>query len=266
MRSDLFDWIIQDLCGERVPQGLAVAAVGGYGRREQAPGSDVDLMFLHVPGDAAASHGIADTVLYPLWDSGLQVSHAVRTPVECTAEATSRLESLTALLDARRLAGSPELVNHVREGAVGVIRQEPAAFVDALRRSREERDRRYGSVGRTLDPDLKEGLGGLRDIQILRWLAAAGVGGGDGKHPGENPTHSLTRSLDHLLLVRWALHLASSSRNNRLAAELHEAVAAHLGIEGRPGWEARDDIYARRVRPWSMGRARNGSGVGRGPG
>jgi [protein-PII] uridylyltransferase len=198
-------------------------------------------MFLHVP-DASAVDEMADAILYPLWDSGLQVSHAVRTPAECSAESTSRLESLTALLDARHLAGSQELVDHVREGAADVIRREPAAFVDDLRRSREDRDRRYGSVGRMLEPDLKEGLGGLRDIQILRWLAAAEVGGGAEEEPGQDPTRSLTRSLDYLLLVRSALHLASSSVSNRLAAELQETVAARLGIEGRPGWEARDEM------------------------
>jgi [protein-PII] uridylyltransferase len=133
-------------------------------------------------------------------------------------------------------------VDHVREGAVRMIRGEPTAFVEELRRSREERDRRYGSVGRMLEPDLKEGLGGLRDIQILRWLAAAGVGGGAREELGQDPTRSITSSLDHLLLVRSALHLASSSLSNRLAAELHETVAARLGIDGRPGWEPRDEL------------------------
>jgi UTP:GlnB (protein PII) uridylyltransferase len=215
-----------------------VAAVGGYGRQEQAPGSDVDLMFLHVVDGHSDVGRLVDAVLYPLWDSGLPVSHAVRTPAECRAEAAARLESLTALLEARVLAGSAELVHEARMAALEVLHQDSAGFVEALRRSRGEREARFGSVGRMLEPDLKEGLGGLRDIQVLRWLAQL-------REPEGNGTASsveVEMALDYLLLVRTALHRVASSRSNLLLAEHHQAIAEALGIEDRPGWEPRDGL------------------------
>lgn len=238
-RSDRLDGCVRALCGD-VASGVAVAAVGGYGRREQTPGSDVDLLFLHGGDDPSLIGRLVDAVLYPLWDAGVPVSHSVRTLAECRHEAAARVESLTALLDARVLAGSAELVGRASELSRDVVRQDTARFVEALRRSRGERDRRFGSVGRTLEPDLKEGLGGMRDVQVLRWLATVADPtdeAGDGDGPIRPP-----EALDHLLLVRMALHRASSSRSNRLLAEHHEPVAALLGIQDEPDWEARDRL------------------------
>ena len=233
------DEVIRALCGE-LPSSIAVAAVGGYGRRELSPGSDVDLMFVHLPDGGTSTQQLVDEVLYPLWDSGLPVSHAVRTAADCEAEASVRLESLTALLDARPLAGSRELVEEAREAATKIAGADAEAFVETLRRSRQHRRSRFGSVGRMLEPDLKEGLGGLRDIQILQWLAALGLGTGPTRAGRGQSQDRLANALDHFLLVRTALHRISASRPNRLLAEHHQPVAAALGIEDRPGWEARD--------------------------
>jgi [protein-PII] uridylyltransferase len=233
------DGVIRALCGE-LPWDVALAAVGGYGRRELAPGSDIDLMFLHLPEGHPRVQQLVDAVLYPLWDSGLPVSHSVRTPEECRAEAASQVESLTALLDARSLAGSTELFGQARKAARDVAGEDTKAFVGALRRSRQERESRFGSVGRMLEPDLKEGLGGLRDIQALRWVAMLTGREDPAGARGEDPPYSLAGALDHLLLVRTALHRISASRSNRLVAEHHQQIADALGIEDRPGWEARD--------------------------
>jgi [protein-PII] uridylyltransferase len=213
-----------------------VGAVGGFGRGEQVPGSDVDLTFLHAVDGPSDVRELVDAVLYPLWDSGLPVSHSVRTVAECRAEAAARLESLTALLDARMLTGSVELVDGARTAAEEVLREDPAAFVEAIRRSRREREARFGSVGRMLEPDLKEGLGGLRDLQVLRWLTRL-------PEPAPAADSGLVEAaLDFLLLVRAALHRASGTRSNRLLAEHHGTMAQALGVEDRPGWEARDRL------------------------
>jgi [protein-PII] uridylyltransferase len=251
-RSDAVDDALEALTGD-VPPSLAVAAVGGYGRRELLPGSDIDLMFLHSPEADPGLQQLVDAVLYPLWDSGLPVSHSVRTVAECRAESAARVESLTALLDGRPVAGSIELVGRAKEAAMDVISQDPRAFVEALDRSREDRRARFGSVGQMLEPDLKEALGGLRDIQVLRWMVRLTNRGEDTGAPyGELPS-ALVDALDFLLLARTALHRTSSSRSNRLLAEHHRAVAGELGIEDRPDWDARDGLmrtlfgHARRV-------------------
>ncbi len=231
--------MIRGLCGE-LPSDVAVAAVGGFGRRELAPGSDVDLMFVHLTEGRTHKGHLVDAILYPLWDSGLPVSHSVRTPADCRAEAAARLESLTALLDARPLAGSIELVGQAKEAATTTVREDAEAFVGALRRSRQERGARFGSVGRMLEPDLKEGLGGLRDIQILRWLAMLGVLEESIEVEAEGSPSPLAGAQNHLLLVRAALQRTSTSRSNRLLAEYHQPVAEALEIEDRPGWEPRD--------------------------
>ncbi|MGH2556408.1 MAG: HD domain-containing protein, partial [Actinomycetota bacterium] len=238
-RSRAVDEAVQAIAGD-VPPSLVVTAVGGYGRQELAPGSDVDLMFLHPPEADAGLRQLVDAVLYPLWDSGLAVSHAVRTVDECRGESVARVESLTALLDARLLAGSAELLQQARVAALEVLHGGAEAFVDALRRSRNDREQRFGFVGRMLEPDLKEGIGGLRDIQVLRWMAR--LAGAEDDPVDEVLARPVVEALDFLLLARAALHRASSSRSNLLLAEHHQAVAEELGMEDRPDWEARDGL------------------------
>lgn len=240
-RSRAVDQAVQALSGD-VPPGLAVAAVGGYGRRELAPGSDVDLMFLHPPEDDAGLRRLVDAVLYPLWDSGLPVSHSVRTVAECRAESVAQVGSLTAILDARPLAGSAELLGEARVAALEVLNGDADSFVDALRRSRDDRAVRFGSVGRMLEPDLKEGLGGLRDIQVLRWMGRLTDPEDETDATDEELPLAVVEALDFLLLARTALHRISSSRSNRLLAEHHQAVAEALDIEDRPDWEGRDGL------------------------
>jgi [protein-PII] uridylyltransferase len=228
-----------------------VAAVGGYGRRELVPGSDIDLLFLHGDAPNERIQGLVTAILYPLWDAGLHVSHAVRTPDECQSEGATSLESFTSLLDARVVVGWGEIVRNVRTSAQQEIRRGADKFRDALRRSREDRSRKFGSFGEQLEPDIKESLGGLRDIQMLRWDQAGAAGADAEDRPA---SESLEPDLlDHLLLVRTALHRVSSSRSNRLVAEHHQAVAQLLGIKDRPGWEPRDSLmrelshYGRRL-------------------
>ncbi len=208
---------------------MAIAATGGYGRRRLVPGSDLDVLFVYGPGRRDETAKVVDAVLYPLWNDGVQASHAVRTPAECRDEAEARLESVTALLDTRHLAGDERLSVAARSAAAEVIGRDREAFERRLTASREERGERFGVLAHGLEPDLKEALGGLRDAAIPGWLGAPG--GDDDER--------------FLMAVRTALHHVSGGRSNRLAADLQPAVAERLGVRGEEGWEARDRLLQR---------------------
>ena len=237
-RSELVDRTVRALFRPFEDRGLALAAVGGYGRGELAPGSDVDLLVLHGAGD---DQGVAEafaSVLYPLWDAGMTVGHAVRTPAECLQEASLRIDSMTSLLDARFLAGREELLAEASNAVGGAVLRDGEAFVERLNASRGERDRRFGHLSHTLEPDLKEALGGLRDLHLLGWLAAANLGG----RLRPRDEEAVARAHDVLFGVRAALHRVSRGRSNRLSAELQAPTAELLGIQPEPGWESRDAL------------------------
>ena len=234
-------------CGPRLGASVAVVAVGGYGRRELCPASDVDLLLLHpgLPRDDLEL--LVRTVVYPLWDVGLTVGYAVRTRREALA-ATEELDAATALLDARTVAGDSGLAGQVRDEGLRRIARQPARLLEQLLRSDEERHVATATPTETLEPDLKLGAGGLRDIQSLRWAAAALVGR-PGLEPlvpagllGADDLPRLRRAEQVLLSARVALHLARADREGRAGAparvaakddsvrfELHEDVAARLG-------------------------------------
>ncbi|MGH2576382.1 MAG: nucleotidyltransferase domain-containing protein, partial [Actinomycetota bacterium] len=154
-----------------MPPRVALVALGGYGRGELAPCSDVDLLILH-GGDAPEEiEGLAERLLYPLWDAGLTVGHGVRTADECLSIASERLDAATAMLDARLLAGDVGSWDEVRDRLRAWARNDPRGFAERLVVSASDRRERFGSVSSLLEPDLKEGSGGLRDLQTMGWLA-----------------------------------------------------------------------------------------------
>jgi [protein-PII] uridylyltransferase len=211
---------------------VSVAAIGGYGRREMTPGSDLDVLLLYAAGRDVDVESVARGVLYPLWDAGIRASQAVRTVEECRTESAGSLATLTAMLDARALSGRLDLVEDARAGTLGAATADVPGFVASLRSSRSDREERFGSVGERLEPHLKEGLGGLRDVQVLRWLRLVGLDA-DEPEPGWNAA-----------LLRWrtALHRVAGPGTDRLAADHHEAVAELLGVPAEPGWEPRDAL------------------------
>ncbi len=231
-RADAMDAAVRRL----VPQDLtrtAVAAVGGYGRSELTPGSDVDLLVVYEHGAEDEAAAVAEAVLYPLWDAGITVGHAVRTPGECVFEARRDLRTLTSLLSARVLDGAELIIDLARDAAAEIVRDDPAGFLAALTEARAERERRFGRIGRVQEPDVKESVGGLRDLQTLVWLEAV---------PGWNVSRAFDAgsALDTLLAVRIALHRVSGGREDRLGEGSQGAVAAELRIQGETGWEPRD--------------------------
>ncbi len=199
--------------------GIALAAVGGLGRREQGPRSDLDLVLLHAPeidlGD------LADRIWYPIWDAGYRLDHSVRTPAEARRLAGLDIKVLLGLLDLRLIAGDQELVSELRACVLGDWRGLASKRLGELSQAATERARRFGSVAHSLEPDLKESAGGLRDVTVLRAVAAASL--------TDVPHSKLAPARELLLDVRDAIHDCGTS-GNRLVAQDREAVAQRLGI------------------------------------
>lgn len=214
-----------------------MVAVGGYGRAELAPGSDLDLTF--VPGTVPESRlrAALDAVLYPLWDTGVRVSHAVRTPEECLEQARRDLSALAAWLDRRPVAGRPDPMRRADALVQALLREAGAEVIEGLLAARAERARRRAPVPSALEPDLKEGLGGLRDLHLLRWVAT--VAGWRRSAP-RGAGRRLEEARDLFLRARAGLHRLTGGRTDVLGAEYHGALAELLGVADEPGWEARD--------------------------
>ena len=205
--------------------GAALVAVGGYGRGELAPGSDLDLLLLHPPAaDASDVTAVADRLWYPVWDAGLRLDHAVRVPAEARRLAAADLKVLLGLLDARTVTGDDALTRMVRESVLGDWRALAARRLEELRHGVEERAQRSGELAHLLEPDLKESYGGLRDLVALRAVAASWV--------TDAPVASLAAHRDLLLGVRDALHLVTSRPGDRLLHQEQVPVATRLGLDG----------------------------------
>lgn len=250
--TDAVDEGIIELSERALERGrLAVVAVGGYGRKELCPGSDVDLLLLHDGLDEVVLEGVVKDVVYPLWDSGVKVGYAVRTVKEAVAMG-SDLDTATATLDARRLAGDATLVTDVRVGLLSRLRKKPKRFLEQLTAADAERRARAGDAAEVLEPDLKSGAGGLRDVQSLRWAAAVLVGelGLDplvsAGYLGADDRTRLARAYERLLATRVALHLANEAPNEVLRMELQGDVAQRLGHED--GVDERDTAAHRLLR------------------
>ncbi|MGZ4595438.1 MAG: [protein-PII] uridylyltransferase family protein, partial [Actinomycetes bacterium] len=179
--------------------GVALVAVGGYGRGELAPGSDLDLLLLHT--DRKHSAGVselADGIWYPVWDTGVHLDHSVRTFDEARRLASTDLAVLLGLLDARHVAGDPAVAQRLRSSVLGDWRAAARRRLPALRAAWEERGTRQGDLRHDLEPDLKEGRGGLRDLVSLRAVAASWV--------ADRPHRDVDDAVRRLADVRDALH------------------------------------------------------------
>jgi [protein-PII] uridylyltransferase len=243
-RADLLDAQIARLFdGGGAPRGVAVVAVGGYGRREQLPRSDVDLLILHDPSaDPDELARTVDALLYPLWDEGLQLGQALRTPLECGVIARTHVDALTSMLDRRRVAGDGALVDEMDREVRGLVRDDPEAFVARLRTAAAERRARFGAVGHRIEPELKEGDGGLRDVASLGWLSVA-VGSLEGAGAlRDRERVAVSDAAEFLTRVRSALHLETGARTDRLRRDLQPAVARAMGFEDVPALPAEDAL------------------------
>ncbi len=206
-----------------VPRGVAMVALGGYGRSEQCPGSDLDVALVHSPGIDMA--GIAERVWYPLWDAGLKLGHQVGTVEQLLEVGLENLEMATSLLSTRRVAGAADLAADLAERALSQWRVRSRRNLNQLRDAVAARHARFGEVAFLLEPDLKEARGGLRDVHSLVWLEKATV-------PILRDVESagLAAAFETLLTVRVELHRLTGQRSDKLLLELQDDVAVALGL------------------------------------
>jgi [protein-PII] uridylyltransferase len=223
------------------PAGTAIAAVGGYGRGMLLPRSDVDLLVLHDGADADAVARLADALLYPLWDGGFEVGHAVRTVEECE-RAAERLETGASLLDLRHFGGDERLSRAALATVVRRVRADPAGFVEAIAADAARRRERFGSTASLLEPELKEGAGGWRDLHSVRLLdRAVGPLEEAGVLRGRE-REALAAAEEFLARVRSALHLETGRRTDRLVLDHQPRIAAAMGFEDEPRLVAIDGL------------------------
>ncbi|MFI1313602.1 [protein-PII] uridylyltransferase [Streptomyces albidoflavus] len=204
-------------------RGVALVAVGGYGRGELSPRSDLDLLLLHDGSAPAADIArLADRIWYPVWDLGLDLDHSVRTLGEARRTAADDLKAQLGLLDARHLAGDLGTTAALRTTVLADWRNQAPERLPHLRELCEERAERAGELQYLLEPDLKEARGGLRDATALRAVAASWL--------ADAPREGLDDARRRLLDVRDALHLTTGRSTDRLALQEQDQVAAALGL------------------------------------
>ncbi|MFE6777825.1 [protein-PII] uridylyltransferase [Streptomyces sp. NPDC057702] len=204
-------------------RGVALVAVGGYGRGELSPRSDLEVVLLHDGHlDAPALAHLADQIWYPIWDAGLPLDHSVRTLAEARTAAARDLRAHLALLDARHVAGDAALTARLRSVALADWRASARQLLPQLHELCQERARRHGELRFLLEPDLREAHGGLRDVTALRAVAASWLA--DAPRPG------LERACHRLLDVRDTLHLVTGRATARLALQDQGPVAARLDL------------------------------------
>jgi [protein-PII] uridylyltransferase len=212
---------------------VALVAVGSYGRAELCPGSDVDVFLVH---DARADvDAVAGRLWYPLWDAGFVLGHSTNTVKGELALAERDLHALTAWLDARLVGGDAELFAATVERIRELAKRRRARLIEDLRYAATSRREKFGVVAEMLEPNVKEGGGGLRDVHSLSWIGwALGEPGGWGAllehgylRPGD--TNRLADAHDRLLDIRVALHRVTRRRTDTLTLQEQDAVAAATG-------------------------------------
>jgi [protein-PII] uridylyltransferase len=201
--------------------GVALVAVGGYGRRELAPHSDLDVILVHT--DEADVGVLATEVWYPLWDAGANVDHAVRALDDVTAAAEQDVRVALGLLDARHVVGDTAVTLRLRSTLLAQWRREARERLPELAAMVERRVERVGELAHASVPDLKESGGGLRDATILNALVATWL--------VDVPHSDLERSRQALLDVRDALHEVAGRASDRIGPDTWEDLAAALGHE-----------------------------------
>ncbi|MGK2922538.1 MAG: [protein-PII] uridylyltransferase [Methyloceanibacter sp.] len=221
---------------------MAVVAQGGYGRGLLSPGSDIDLLFLLPYKQTAWGESVAEYMLYLLWDLGFKVGHATRTIAQCIRLSLADMTIRTALLDARLILGDEKLfAEFLHRFRREVLDVDARAFIEAKLAEQDQRHSRSGASRYLVEPNIKEGTGGLRDLHTLHWLAKhlypdqaeeefveAGV-----FTPGEY--RSFRRCEFFLWTVRCHLHFLTGRPEERLSFDLQRAMAERLGYRGHAG-------------------------------
>ena len=223
-------WLAERLID--APAGVSLVAVGGLGRRELAPYSDLDLVLVH-DGQTSGVADLADSIWYPIWDAGVGLDHSVRTVDQALDVAREDLKALLGLLDVRHIAGSAELADQLRTRVGDLWRATATKRVGELRKLAEARWAAAGEGAFLLEPDLKESRGGLRDVQSLVALARAQL--------IDLPPSVRAANAD-LLDVRSELHRHVGKAEDVFRAQEHDPIATALGLRTEEGEPDRDGV------------------------
>jgi [protein-PII] uridylyltransferase len=241
----LFEFAGTELYPTQVPseaERMAVIATGGYGRGLLAPGSDIDLLFLLPYKQTAWGEQVAEALLYCLWDMGLKVGHATRSVDDCIRQAKADMTTRTALLEVRHLFGDKKLYDELTARFDKEIVQGTAPeFVAAKLAEREERHRRAGQSRYLVEPNVKDGKGGLRDLHTLFWIAKY-------VYRVREPEQLIERGVfdrdeyklfrrceDFLWSVRCNMHFLAGRAEERLSFDVQRDIAVRLGYTEHPG-------------------------------
>ncbi len=235
-----------------LPRSVALVAVGGYGRGELYPASDVDVLFLlpaEVTPDTIAR---LEQLVGLLWDIGLDIGHSVRSVTQCVEESARDITVETTLLEARLLAGSRKLFREL----TGTLeaRRDPGAFFKAKRLEQDERHQRFQETPYSLEPNCKESPGGLRDLQVIQWIARASKLGATWSELAARglitaaEARQLSRVERFMRDTRVRLHLISRRREDRLIFDHQEAMAAAFGLAATPNRRASEVFMQRYYR------------------
>jgi [protein-PII] uridylyltransferase len=221
------------------PTALVVTALGGYGRAELHPLSDIDLMVVYEGAELAPYvQRMMQELLYSLWDLGLQVGHSLRSLDDCVAMARTDFPSRTSMQEARFLAGDRRLFGRFRKVLrENVYRRDFAQFLETTLTERDQRYRRYGASPYIGEPNVKESAGGLRDVHTAMWLGAAKFGARTLRELSDKglitprEQASTDAALTFLWRVRNELHFFSGHKNDVLSRDLQPRIAKNLGYE-----------------------------------
>jgi [protein-PII] uridylyltransferase len=243
----LFEFATKNLYPSQNPseaEHMAIVATGGYGRGLQAPGSDIDLLFLLPYKQTAWGESIAEAILYCLWDTGLKVGHATRSVDECIRQSKADMTIRTAILEARFLLGDRKLFDElIARFDKDVVRNTANQFVTAKLAEREDRVRRSGQSRYLVEPNVKDGKGGLRDLHTLFWIAKYVY---RVREPDElikrgvfdkEEFQRFRRCEDFLWSVRCHMHFLTGRAEERLSFDIQRDIAQRLGYTEHPGMQ-----------------------------
>ena len=259
-RSIVIDLLIEDLFHQALgsytldygkpPCPIAILGLGGYGRAELCPYSDIDIMFLYP--NRVRSHklslfqkSMAEPILYPLWDLGLKVGHSTRTIKDTIKEAKLNIETKNSQLEARLIIGEDRLFNKFTRSYINYYRKDsPQTYIQTRLKKQEERRSRYGNTVFMQEPDIKNGVGGLRDYQNIMWMSSTKLGLENieklysKNYLNKTEYKNFTNGYSFLLRVRNELHFQSNRPTDLLDLEKQPLVALNLGYK-------QNDIFKR---------------------
>jgi [protein-PII] uridylyltransferase len=252
LASERFDAIVRDVWGailgdlpaaaaERVRETVALVAHGGFGRSEMAPWSDLDLMILHDGRNDPVVADVARRLLQDLFDAGLEVGQSVRSVADAVTLAGGDATIMSSLLDCRLLAGAEEPLRRLQQRLRTALARGRRRHVERLVEARREEAEKHGRSVFVLEPNVKRSTGGLRDIQLVRWLGRLAYGAetlDDLAHAGgisRADADAVRDAREFLLRVRNDLHLAAGKAADELTRHEQVRLAAARGLEARDG-------------------------------